>query len=188
MTQSDSEPRQGSSDLAAELAACAAGERQALRRIYDAEGSRMIGVAMRIVRRRDMAEDVVHDAFLQIWRKAGSFDPARGSARSWLFAVVRHRALNVVRDDARTDLVESFEPFALASAEEDAESLVARLSEASALRRCLERLEPTRRALIVLAYVHGLTHGELAGRLRVPLGTMKSWMRRSLLSLRECLP
>jgi RNA polymerase sigma-70 factor (ECF subfamily) len=65
--------------------------------------------------------------------------------------------------------------------------VVARLSDAGALRRCLERLEPARRRLIVLAYVHGLTHGELAGRLGMPLGTVKSWVRRSLLSLRECL-
>lgn len=175
-------------DLAAELARCAAGERAALRRIYDAEGARMIGVAMRIVGRRAVAEEVVHDAFLQIWQKAAAFAPERGQARSWLYSIVRHRALNVLRSETRTDLVEDFEPLGLASAEEDAEAIVARLSEASALRRCLERLEPTRRSLVVLAYVHGLTHGELAGRLRVPLGTMKSWMRRSLASLRECLP
>jgi len=73
------------------------------------------------------------------------------------------------------------------SEDEDAETLVLRLSDTSALKRCLERLEPVRRRAILLAYVHGLSHGELAGRLGVPLGTMKSWIRRSLLSLRECL-
>ena len=67
------------------------------------------------------------------------------------------------------------------------ESALARLPETSALRRCLERLDPQRRAVVVLAYVHGLSHGELAGKLGVPLGTVKSWVRRSLISLQECM-
>ena len=112
---------------------------------------------------------------------------ARGGARTWLYAVLRHRALNILRGEVRTDLVDDFEPMGLASEEENAEHLVARLSEAGALRRCLEGLEPSRRQAIVLAYVHGLSHGELAGRLGVPLGTVKSWIRRSLIALRECL-
>ncbi|MFO1149868.1 MAG: sigma-70 family RNA polymerase sigma factor [Alsobacter sp.] len=175
-------------DLADAIRGCAAGDKAALRLIYDAEGATMIAIAQRIVRDRAAAEDVVHDAFVQIWSKAKTFDPSRGLARSWLYAVVRHRALNMVRADRRLERVGDFEPLDLASPEEDAESIVTRMSDASALRRCLERLDPTRRALVVLAYVHGLTHGELAGRLRVPLGTMKSWMRRSLLALRDCLP
>lgn len=174
-------------DLAGALRRCASGDRAGLRLIYDAEGARMVGVAMRIVRRQALAEEAVHDAFVQIWERASSFDPSRGHARSWLYAVVRHRALNILRGEARTDLVEDFEPMGLASPEDDPEAVVARLSDAGALRRCLERLEPARRRLIVLAYVHGLSHGELAGRLGMPLGTVKSWMRRSLLSLRECL-
>lgn len=75
----------------------------------------------------------------------------------------------------------------LASGEEDPEAAVARLSEAGALRRCLQQLEPPRRRIVVLAYMHGLSHGELAGRMGVPLGTMKSWLRRSLQTLWECL-
>ena len=129
----------------------------------------------------------MHDAFVQVWQRAASFDPSRGDARAWLYAVVRHRALNILRGEARTDLVDDFEPMGLASEEEGPESVVARLSEAGALRRCLERLDPARRNLIVLAYVQGLSHGELAGRLGAPLGTIKSWIRRSLMALRECL-
>ena len=87
----------------------------------------------------------MHDAFVQIWQRAGSFDPARGRARPWIYAVLRNRALNILRGEARTDLVEDFEPMGLASEEDDPESIVARLSEAGALRRCLERLEPARR-------------------------------------------
>ncbi len=147
----------------------------------------MLGVAMRLLRRRALAEEAVHDTFLQVWRKADSFDPARGDARSWLYAILRNRALNILRGETRTDLVEDFEPMGLTSQEENAEAVMLRLSDAGSLKRCLERLEPTRRQAITLAYIHGLSHGELAGRLGVPLGTIKSWIRRSLLALRECM-
>ena len=174
-------------DLDDALRRCAGGERPALRLIYEAEGARMVGIALRLLKRHALAEEAVHDAFMQIWQRAASFDPARGRARTWLYAVVRHRALNILRGEARTDLVEDFEPMGLESDEEGPETLVMRLSDAGALRRCLDQLDPVRRQAVVLAYVHGLTHGELAGRLNVPLGTLKSWIRRSLLSLRECM-
>jgi RNA polymerase sigma factor (sigma-70 family) len=169
------------------LRRCAAGDRAALRVIYDAEAPRMLGVALRLLRRRSLAEEAVHDAFVQIWQRAGSFDPARGEARTWIYTVLRNRALTILRGESRTDLVEDFEPMGLASEEESPETLVLRLSDTGALRRCLERLEPLRRQAVLLAYVQGLTHGELAGRLGVPLGTMKSWIRRSLLALKECM-
>lgn len=177
----------GMIDLEDALRRCAGGDRSALRSIYEAEGGRMLGVALRLLRRHALAEEAVQDAFVQIWRQAKTFDPARGGARTWLYAVVRHRALNILRGEARTDLVEDFEPMGLRSGEESPENAVIRLSEASALRRCLEGLKPVHRNAVVLAYMHGLTHGELAGRFGVPLGTIKSWVRRSLLSLRECL-
>jgi RNA polymerase sigma-70 factor (ECF subfamily) len=174
-------------DLAEALRRCAAGERGALRDVYTAEAQRMMGVAMRLLRRRTLAEEAVHDTFMQVWQRAATFDPTRGEARTWLYAILRHRALNILRTETRVDLVDDFEPLGLTSAEENAEAIVLRLSDTSALKRCLERLDPTRKEAILLAYVHGLTHGELAGRLNVPLGTMKSWIRRSLLQLRECL-
>ena len=174
-------------DLDDDLRRCAGGDRAALRRIYEAEAPRMLGVALRILRRRPLAEEAVHDTFVQVWQRAGSFDAARGAAKTWLYAVLRHRALNILRGEVRTDLVDDFEPMGLASDEENPESVIARLSEAGALRRCLERLEPVRRRAVVLAYMHGLSHGELAARAGVPLGTMKSWLRRSLLALRECM-
>jgi RNA polymerase sigma-70 factor (ECF subfamily) len=93
----------------------------------------------------------------------------------------------MLRGETRTDLVDDFEPMGLTSSEEGAETAVLRLSDASALGRCLEGLEPRRREAILLAYVEGLSHGELAGRIGVPLGTVKSWIRRSLLVLRNCL-
>jgi RNA polymerase sigma-70 factor (ECF subfamily) len=169
------------------LRRCAAGDKAALRAIYDLEAPRMLGVAIRLLRRRALAEEAVHDTFVQVWQRASTFDASRGDARSWLYAVLRNRALNILRGETRTDLVEDFEPMGLVSDDESPEALTLRLSDAGALKRCLERLEPTRKQAILLAYVHGLSHGELAGRLGVPLGTMKSWIRRSLLALRECM-
>jgi RNA polymerase sigma factor (sigma-70 family) len=169
------------------LRRCAEGDRTALRAIYDAEAARMLGVSMRLLRRRALAEEAVHDTFLQVWQKAASFDPERGEAQTWLYAILRNRCLNILRGEARTELVEDFEPMGLEAPDVDPETLVVRLSDTEALKRCLERLEPNRREAILLAYVQGLSHGELAGRLGVPLGTMKSWIRRSLVALRECL-
>jgi RNA polymerase sigma-70 factor (ECF subfamily) len=171
---------------AAALEACARGDRSALRAIYDREAPTLIAVAARIVRRREIAEEVVHDAFVQIWRRASSFDRTLGSGRAWIYAVVRNRALNHIREDRHVpledeDLAGHIEP------EAESSKAFERLSEASALRRCLGGLEPRRRDALLLAYVAGLSHGEIAGRLGAPLGTVKAWIRRSLLALRECM-
>ena len=168
------------------LAACARGDRAALKAIYDREGATLIAVANRIVRRREVAEEVVQEAFVQIWRRAGSFNPDLGSGRSWIYAVVRNRALNQLRDDRHVPVEDgTLEGFAALEAEAD--DAYDRLAETSALRRCLARLRPERRRAVLLAYVNGMTHGEIAGRVGAPLGTVKAWIRRSLLSLRECM-
>lgn len=168
--------------LAAALSRCAGGDRAALRVIYDAEAGRMIGVAFRILRRRDLAEEAAHDALLRIWRGARGFDPARGSARNWIFAIVRNRALTILRDEGRFLPDNGEEPVA-----PDFATAVDRLPENSALRRCLETLDIKQRSAVVYSYVFGLSHGELAGKMSVPLGTAKSWTRRGLMSLQECM-
>jgi RNA polymerase sigma factor (sigma-70 family) len=169
-------------ELAAALRRCAGGDRTALRLVYDRESPQMLGVARRMLRRRDLAEEAVQDTFVRIWRAAGTYDPGRGGARTWIYAILRNCTISILRDEDR---------FARAPADEpdtapDADALAA-LPERQALRRCLDRLEPPRRSAIVLAYVHGLTHGELAGRLGVPLGTAKSWVRRGMAALQECM-
>jgi RNA polymerase sigma-70 factor, ECF subfamily len=169
--------------LAAAIARCAAGERSAMRVIYDIEAGRMVGVARRMLRRQDLAEEAVQDTFMRMWRAARSFDPAKGSARTWLYAILRNCAISILRDERRFES----DPEAGEDAAPATESALTRLPETSALRRCLEQLDPQRRSVVVLAYVHGLSHGELAGRLNVPLGTVKSWVRRSLISLQECM-
>ena len=183
MTTSTSQDQATEAQVVAAIARCAAGDRSALRVIYDIEAARMAGVARRMLRRQDLAEEAVQDAFMRLWRAARTFDPQRGAARSWLYAILRNSALTILRDESRfttdEDIAEEAAPMS--------ESALARLPEASALRRCLERLDTQRRAVVVLAYVHGLSHGELAGKLGVPLGTVKSWVRRGLLSLQECM-
>lgn len=167
--------------MSAAVVRCAAGDRRALQMIYDSEAPRMIGVARRILLRHDLAEEAVHDAFVRIWHGARSFNPARGSALGWLYAVVRNRALSIHRNEHRYD------PADENASEIAPEVALAGLPETSALRKCLEQIERPRRDVVVLAYVYGMSHGELAGRLKVPLGTVKSWVRRSLMSLQECM-
>ncbi len=169
------------SQIAAALARCAGGDRSALRVIYEIEGARMVGVARRMLRRQDLAEEAVQDTFLRIWRACRTYDSQKGGGRTWIYAILRNCALSILRDESRFTADE--EPIE----DSAAHAAVARLPEASALRRCLERLEAPRRSVVVLAYVHGLSHGELAGKLGVPLGTVKSWVRRSLISLQECM-
>src|SRR4051812_13589792 len=178
-------PQDGATEaqVGAALARCAAGDRSALRVIYDIEASRMVGVARRILRRQELAEEAVQDTFMRIWRAGRPFDPQKGAARTWLYALFRHCALSIPRDEGRfvsdDDKIEEAAPAS--------ESALTQLPESNALRRCLEQLDAERRAVVVLAYVHGLSHGELAGKFGVPLGTVKSWVRRSLISLQECM-
>jgi len=174
-------------DYESALRACARDERIALRQIYEHEASRLIGVAYRIVRRREIANEVVHDAFLQLWQGADTFDPRRGSARGWIFSVVRHRALNTLRKSSRETPVD--EAMLEQTPDEAAGPLenLARLNDARALHHCLSQLDAQKRDSILLAYVDGYSHSQIAARLNAPLGTVKAWIRRGLLALRECL-
>lgn len=172
--------------IAGALAACADGDRDALRSIYDREAPTLLAVATRIVRRRELAEEVLQEAFVQIWRRAASFDPALGSGRAWIYSVVRNRALNQLRDDRHLP-VEDQELEGFTSRDQDMDDAFERLAETDALKRCLGGLDPLRRKAVLLAYVSGMTHGEIAGKLGAPLGTVKAWIRRSLLSLRACM-
>lgn len=173
-------------DEASALLACARGEHEALRRLFDMEAAKMLGVAIRILRRRDLAEEAVQDTFVRIWRHAARFDPARGSARAWIYAILRNRALTILR---QADRETAQSP---AELEERSDQAVIQaawfgLDESHALKRCLEELDEAKRQGILMAYVLGYTHGEIAGRLGAPLGTTKAWVRRGLKMLRECL-
>jgi RNA polymerase sigma-70 factor (ECF subfamily) len=176
-------------DLEAALAACAAGDRQGLRRIFDDEAGRLVAVAQRIVRRRELAEEVVQEAFIRIWTHAHQYSSDRGSARGWIYAIVRNRALNLLRDGKREDLVGEDRLETLQDGEQLDQIMASfhRLDRNSRLHECLGALDEIKRRGILMAYVGGYTHGEIAGRLKLPLGTAKSWIRRGLSSLRECM-
>lgn len=175
-------------DYEAALLACARGERFALRALYERESRWLLGVALRIVRERERAEDVLHDAFMQIWDHAATFQPALGSARGWIYTVVRHAALKAVRDPGRLQSMDVAELAALSDAQQRGEAGAEdRGLDADSLERCLQRLDEARRACVLHAFVDGYTHEQIAARLDTPLGTVKSWIRRSLASLKECL-
>jgi len=175
----------GAFETGALLALVADGDRAAFRRLYDLHSARLYAVAMRVTRQPSLAADAVHDAFLQVWRNAARFDAARGSPEGWLVSLVRYRALDIARrrgrevgDDAIPEM-EDTDPNPLARLEQT--------EDGRALHACLAQLEEDRRRLIILAFVEGLTHIQVAERLNLPLGTAKSWIRRGLLALRTCL-
>jgi RNA polymerase sigma-70 factor (ECF subfamily) len=172
--------------LAGLLAAVAAGDRGALRGLYDRQAVRLFGVANAILRDRDAAADAVQDAFLRISQRAGQYDPARGEASAWLAGVVRHAALDLARKRGRE--MPTDDP-ALGDQPVQPEALDAVMAgaEGRRLRDCLAGLEAKHRQGIVLAFVQGLSHAQVAARLEMPLGTVKSWIRRGLLQLRDCL-
>lgn len=173
-------------DLTDLLKDVATGNRDAFRAIYVRQSTRLFGIAMAILRDRAVAADVLQDSFLRVWRRAGQFDAARGDAGVWLAAVVRHAALDAAR--ARGREIPTDDPsLGDSMVEPEAFDVLAGSDEARRLHACLDRLPPANRQGIIMAFVHGLSHPEIALKLDQPLGTVKSWIRRGLLSLRECL-
>ena len=174
--------------LAALLAAVAGGERTAFAELYQLTSGRLLAIAIRITGERDAAEEVLQEAFLAVWQKAHRYRPDLGSALGWLTTILRHRAIDRVRSirasresavggDADLD---AFSPAASGPSED-------RMAAGHSVLRCLERLDAGRRTLILLAFYQGFTHVELSARLALPLGTVKSDIRRGLKDLRTCL-
>ncbi|MBI0536404.1 sigma-70 family RNA polymerase sigma factor [Roseomonas sp. KE2513] len=173
-------------DAAGMIRGVADGEAGALRRLYDAQASRLFGVAMAILRDRDAAADALHDAVLKIAARAAQFDPARGEAGAWLTAIVRHAALDLARARGRETPTDDPALGDAAVAPEALDRLL-ETQEADRLRECLNALESRNRQGILLAFVHGLSHAQIAARLDLPLGTVKAWIRRGLARLKGCL-
>lgn len=170
------------------LAAVGRSDRQAFAVLYGRTSPHLLAVLLRMLKQRDRAEEALHEVYLKVWRTAGGYDPARGAAMAWLVGVARHAALDRLRRSRREVALEE-------AADRDDEPagtldpLAASLAAADArrLQRCLEGIEPEPRSCIVLAYWEGLTHDQLAQRLQRPVGTVKSWIRRSLIRLKHCL-
>lgn len=176
------------SQLAAALVRVAAGDRAALRIVYQDTSAKLFGVCLRILRDRSEAEDVLQDVYVTVWRKAGAFDPGRASPITWLVAIARNRAIDRLR---ASSVGRRMAPIEAADAVSDpAPAAVERVEQAQQqqrLARCLEELEARHASAIRAAFLDGATYEELAARMSVPLGTMKSWIRRGLLKLRVCL-
>jgi RNA polymerase sigma-70 factor, ECF subfamily len=169
------------------LIECAAGSQSGVGRIYAREKDQLRAVAHRIVHDRSRAEDVIHDAFAQILRCAKSFDPARGSARGWIYAIVRHTALRMQQSARRELVLEDHTLNAVCEREEGVPNPASRIPDSMTLRTMLDQLEPKRRASLLLAIIDGRTHEEIAEYLRVPVGTVKAWIRRELVAMRRQL-
>jgi RNA polymerase sigma-70 factor (ECF subfamily) len=176
------------SQLAAALVRVAGGDRAALRVVYQDTSAKLFGVCLRILKDRGEAEDVLQEVFVTVWRRAASFDPGRASPITWMVAIARNRAIDRLRASA---VSRRMEPIESADAVSDpAPAAVERVELAQQhqrLSRCLEELEARHASAIRAAFLDGTTYEELAARMSVPLGTMKSWIRRGLLKLRTCL-
>jgi RNA polymerase sigma-70 factor (ECF subfamily) len=174
--------------LAGLLAACARRDRAAFERLYRETSPKLFGVALRILRREDWAEEVLQDCYVRIWDHARDYREGLAAPMTWMTSIVRNRCLDQLRRPRLEVIDEDGER--IEAAESEAPGPLERLesgAEADALRRCLEALDARQRQAIALAYYDGLSHSELASHLREPLGTVKTWVRRGLLRLKSCL-
>ncbi len=174
-------------ELVAALARVAAGDKRSLEAVYRGTSAKLLGVVLRIVPNRAEAEDVLQEVYLQVWRKAAGFDPMRASPITWLAAIARNRAIDRMRQSGRRAFVPDDTLAAMADGAPLASEAIQTSEEAAGLERCLGELDTPQASAVRLAFFEGLTYEALAARVEVPLGTMKSWIRRSLLKLRDCL-
>lgn len=178
---------QARAELVAALMATGAEDRSAFRRVYKLTSAKLFGICLRICGDRQGAEDVLQDVYLTIWKRAGGFEPSRGSPITWLAAIAHNRAI----DWCRATGVRSAAPIADAvDVADDTPSAIETMlmGEADhALHRCLDQLEVKQRTAIRTAFFDGLTYAQLGDRLAVPLSTIKSWVRRGLMRLKDCL-
>jgi RNA polymerase sigma-70 factor, ECF subfamily len=169
------------------LLECAGGSQSAVGEIYVREKNQLSAVAHRIVRDRSLAEDAIHDAFAQVLRYAKDFDPARGSARGWIYSIVRNTALKMQANARREFALKDDALNVICEREQTVPNPACSIPDSMALRVILDQLEPTRRASLLLAIIDGRTHEEIAQYLRVPVGTIKAWIRRELIAMRRRL-
>lgn len=174
-------------DLATLIYQTALGDQRAFERLYSATSSQLFGAALALLRRRDLAEDVLQEAYVKIWHSAASYQPERGSASTWLGTIVRRCAIDRLRRRPEGVSLDEEEWAAIADDTPGPLHQVMADADARRLGNCLEHLDERQRESVALAFFHGLTHSELAERLGSPLGTVKAWVRRGLDKLRTCL-
>ena len=179
-------PAQVAETLEQLLTRSAQGDRAAFARLYQKTSAKLHGVALRILRRADWAEDVLQECYVSVWRHAPEYRAHLAAPMTWMTSIVRNRCLDWLRRSNPEVLDEE----ALQRVESEGDSPLALLEQgrdAAALARCLRGLEPMPRQAIALAFLNGLSHAEVARHLRQPLGTVKTWVRRGLQRLRNCL-
>ncbi len=179
------------------LARTGLGDRAAFASLYEQTSSHLLGVVLRIHRDRAQAEDILQEVYVNVWRAAKSFDAAQSQPLTWLTSIARNRAIDSLR---RTNTQPQLQTNFSNPDQEDSDvydtvasdapgplDLLSRASDARALSSCMEGLSPQQRQSVALAFFDGLSHAEVADSMRQPLGTVKSWVRRALLTLKGCL-
>lgn len=163
----------------------ALGDRSAFEQLYRQTAAKLYGVSYTILRRQDLAEEALQDAYVKVWHRAGEYAPDKGSVMSWLISIVRYRAIDLLRKKANQELhdddMDSF------SRDDHTEELIDRAISEKKLNECLHELQPNTRQCIQLAFIFGLSHQEVSEHVKEALGTVKSWIRRGMESLKGCL-
>ena len=173
-------------DLTDAISRVAAGDRVAFRTVYAATCVKLYGIVVRILGRRDLAEDVMQDVYVRVWQRAGDFDAASGSPITWLATIARNLALDEVKRKTASSL-EDFPEILQRSSSDDPSANQERNEELRRLHTCLDGLGQERREVVLLAYHYGMTRAEISNRFGRPVATVKTWLRRSLAQLRDCL-
>jgi RNA polymerase sigma-70 factor (ECF subfamily) len=169
------------------MARIAAGEREALRQLYDATSAKLFGVCLRILSDREESEDVLQDVYVTIWRRADRFDGARASVMTWVSTIARNRAIDRLRARGPMHYAEPVEDLEIADGSVGAEALLEAADDSHRLQGCLSELDERTEKVIRTAFFEGVTYEALAKRMDAPLGTVKSWIRRGLAKLKGCL-
>jgi RNA polymerase sigma-70 factor (ECF subfamily) len=187
-------------DLARLLARAGLGDRAAFATLYERTSSHLFAVVLRINRDRGQAEDILQEVYVNVWRAAKSFDAAQSQPLTWLTSIARNRAIDSLRRSQTQPQMQTSSGALGAGDSEDEDvydtvadgspgplDLLSRASEARALDQCMDKLSALQKQSVALAFFHGLSHAEVAAQLRQPLGTVKSWVRRALMTLKSCL-
>lgn len=174
--------------IATALGRIPGGDRAALQTIYRLTSAKLFGVALRILGERSEAEDVLQDVYITVWRRAADFDPGRSSPMTWLIAIARNRAIDRLRATKQSRRMEPIEAAdEVADSAARADGTLQNAQDHVRLHGCLDGLAVHERNALRGAFFDGNTYEELAARMGVPLGTMKSWIRRAMIKLKACL-
>ncbi len=169
------------------LAAVAKGDQAAFERLYAATRAKLYGVVLRILRRHDLADEVMQETYLKIWSSAGQFDPALAAPITWMVTIARNRAIDLIRKRTEASIEEEPEAMEVAG---DSPNPLARREMTEDLKRmlaCMGKLDSERQRLVLLAYYGGWSREQLSVKFDKPVNTIKTWLRRSLAEIRECL-